>query len=247
MFRTTKGAPELWDPLTGNIRRLPEFSTDSGRTTIPLQFEPYQSFFIVFEKMISEAASGGKNFPEKIEVATLEGSWNVAFDPKWGGPANIHFDQLIDWTARPEEGIKYYSGIAVYRKTFDLPIDKTTIKNKRLYLDLGEVKNMARVRLNGHDLGVVWTVPWQVDLTEIVKQEENQLEIEVANLWPNRLIGDEQFPYDGIKNGQWPEWLVEGKERTSGRYSFTTHHYYKADSPLLESGLIAPVTIQRSE
>ena len=112
-----------------------------------------------------------------------------------------------------------------------------------MYLDLGKVSNMARVRLNGRDLGVVWTAPWSVDITKAVKAKGNQLEIEVVNLWPNRLIGDEQLPDDGIRRGQWPDWLKEGKPRTSSRYTFTTFKHYSKDSPLLESGLIGPVTV----
>ena len=98
---------------------------------------------------------------------------------------------------------------------------------------------------HGKDLGVVWTAPWHVSITNVVQRKENHLEIEVANLWPNRLIGDEQFPDDSIKDGKWPDWLREGKSRTSGRYTFTTKKYYKKDFPLLKSGLIGPVKIMR--
>lgn len=238
-FRTTTGAPELWDPLTGISRILPEFKTENGTTTIPLQFEPYQSFFIVFEKG-KIASAGKKNFIQTNIADTLEGTWQVSFDPKWGGPSKITFDQLQDWTTRPEEGIKYYSGTATYRKQFSFAKN-----NQRYYLDLGEVKNMARVRLNGKDLGVLWTAPWRVDITAAL-QKNNLLEIEVVNLWPNRLIGDAKLPDDGVKNGQWPAWLLEGKKRTSGRYTFTTYSPYKPDSPLLPSGLTGPVTIRTS-
>ncbi len=106
------------------------------------------------------------------------------------------------------------------------------------------MNNIARVKLNGKDLGVVWTDPWQVDITGIVQQEGNQLEITVINLWTNRLIGDEQLPDDGIKNGQWPEWLLQGTPRTSGRFTFSTYKHYKKDATLLRSGLIGPVTIK---
>ncbi|SIO54643.1 glycosyl hydrolase [Chitinophaga niabensis] len=238
-FRTTLGAPELWDPLTGTTRMLPEFKTESGTTTIPLTFEPYQSFFIVFEKG-KAAMAGKKNFIKTNIADTLEGAWQVSFDPKWGGPSKITFDQLQDWTTRPEEGIKYYSGTAIYRKQF--PFAKN---NQRYYLDLGEVKNLARVKLNGKDLGILWTAPWSVDITTAL-QKNNLLEIEVVNLWPNRLIGDAKLPDDGVKNGQWPAWLLEGKKRTSGRYTFTTYSPYKPDSPLLPSGLTGPVTIRAS-
>ncbi|MEO9021348.1 MAG: glycosyl hydrolase [Ginsengibacter sp.] len=246
-FRTTKGMPELWDPLTGKTRTLPAYKVNKGITTVPLQFESYQSFFIVFSNSKQETSSQKENFPSKQKLATLDGPWFVSFDPKWGGPAKITFDHLIDWTLRPEEGIKYYSGIAVYKKSFDLPKGVHAGKSKQLYLDLGETNNMAHVTLNGHDLGVVWTAPWRVDITDAVKLRGNQLKIEVANLWPNRLIGDQQLPEDGIKNKQWPEWFVKGEKRTSGRFTFTTYNPYKKGSVLFTSGLIGPVTIEQVE
>ncbi len=245
IFRSNKGYPELWDPLTGKTRRLPEFSVNDEQTTMPLQFDTYQSYFIVFAKGSIGATVRGKNFPEMEKIATLNGPWMLAFDSKLGGPEKVKFDTLMDWTCRSENGIKYYSGIAVYQKNFDLPTAGDTSNHKRLYLDLGNVKNMAHVVINGHDLGVVWTAPWKVDITGIVKQKNNQLEISVANLWPNRLIGDDHLPYDGVKDGQFPEWLLKGEKRTSERYTFTTYDPYNKNSPLLESGLIGPVIIQR--
>ncbi|HRO46079.1 glycosyl hydrolase [Agriterribacter sp.] len=248
VFRCDNSSPELWDPVTGEMRSLPAFMQGNGQTSIPLQFEPHQSFFIVFKKGKATAPVPGKeNFPEFKNIATLNTAWTVSFDPKWGGPEKIIFDQLEDWTTRPEEGIKYYSGIAVYSQRFDLLETGTGNKKERIVLDLGEVKNLARVKLNGKDLGVIWTAPWQVDITGVVKQEGNELEIAIANLWPNRLIGDEQLPDDGIKNGQWPEWLLQGTPRTSGRFTFTTFKHYKKDAPLLKSGLIGPVTIKQTE
>jgi hypothetical protein len=128
-----------------------------------------------------------------------------------------------------------------------MPVSKTSAENGHVYLNIGDVKNLARVTLNGHELGVLWTAPWQVDVTGIIKQKGNHVEIEVANLWPNRLIGDQQFPDDGVKDGKWPEWLLKNQARTSGRYTFTNFNPYKKESPLLKSGLIGPVTIQQSE
>jgi hypothetical protein len=246
VFRCDSGSPERWDPVTGEMRALPAFTQGDGQTGIALEFAPHQSYFVVFKKNETALPAPGKeNFPGFKVVANLSGAWTVAFDPKWGGPEKIVFDRLEDWTTRPEKGIKYYSGTAVYSQNFDL--ETTTGKNTRMVLDLGEVKNLARVKLNGKDLGVVWTAPWQVDITGTVKQKGNKLEIEVANLWANRLIGDEQLPDDGIKNGQWPEWLLQGKPRTSGRYTFTTYKHYKKDAPLLSSGLIGPLTIRKTE
>ena len=177
----------------------------------------------------------------------LEGSWDVRFDPAWGGPERVEFEELVDWTARPEEGIRHYSGTASYHRVFDLPAGLDPDVHAAIYMDLGKVNVMARVILNGKDLGVLWTDPWRVDVTHAIRPAGNQLEIQVVNLWPNRLIGDEQMPDDGIKDGQWPAWLLEGTPRTSGRYTFTTHRFYRKDSPLLASGLIGPVTLQYSK
>jgi len=245
IFRTDKGAPQLWNPVNGESRALPEFSVKEGRTTIALQLDGYESFFIIFSKNASIVKSGVKNFPAKTEMISLSGPWDVSFDTIWGGPAKVKFDKLADWTTRSEDGIKYYSGIAMYKKEFDLDIAEIKSNNDHIYLDLGEVKNMARVKLNGKDLGVVWTAPWKVDITQVVKNKANQLEIQVANLWPNRLIGDEQKPDDGIKDGKWPEWLLQGKERSSGRFTFASYRHYGKDEPLLKSGLIGPVSIHR--
>jgi len=132
-------------------------------------------------------------------VLELAGPWDVQFDPHWFYPDNgtggkIRFDQLVDWTKRPEEAIKYYSGIAVYKKTFDI---QSKSENQKMVLALGKLNNLARVRLNGRELGVVWTAPWQVEIPAgLLKSAGNELEIEVANLWPNRLIGDATLPPD---------------------------------------------------
>ncbi|MHC4799872.1 MAG: glycosylhydrolase-like jelly roll fold domain-containing protein, partial [Planctomycetota bacterium] len=119
----------------------------------------------------------------------MSGPWTVKFDPEWGGPESVVFDKLQDWTKRPEEGIKYYSGKATYHKTFDLP-ELLRESNRKIHLNLGKLNNVAQVRLNGKDLGIVWTAPWNVDITRAVLSTGNNLEIEVVNLWPNRLIGD---------------------------------------------------------
>ena len=235
-FRVSGKAPELWDPVTGQMRDLKEFTMLDERTDLPMRFEPAQSFFVIFRKSVGKAKAAGqgaiaqpparsssdsRNFPVATKLAELAGPWSVSFDPKWGGPESVVFGALEDWSKRPEAGIRYYSGTAVYRKTFDRP---QVPRRQRIGLDLGVVKNLARVRLNGHDFGVVWCAPWRVDITDTVKEKGNELEIAVANLWPNRLIGDQALP---------PE-----KRLTS-----TTWNPFKKDSPLLESGLLGPVTL----
>jgi hypothetical protein len=194
VFRVVGKRPELWDPVTGEVRDLAEFRRESDRTVIPLRFAPKQSWFVVFRRAAAGRGNPSKarNFPARADLATLSGPWEVGFDAEWGGPAKVIFEHLEDWTRRPEEGIRYYSGMATYRKTFDAP----RVRGGELYLDLGEVKNVARVCLNGKELGVVWTAPWRVAVVDAMKAKGNQLEIDVVNLWPNRLIGDGLLPKD---------------------------------------------------
>jgi len=243
-FRVDGRQPELWDAVTGEIRDLPDFDIDGGRTAVPLTFEPHQSFFIVFRKPAPNKEAIDPNFRALIMIARLEGPWTVSFDPKWGGPESVEFEKLEDWTLRPEDRIKYYSGTAAYRKSFDAPPAKG-----RIWLDLGTVHNIAAVSLNGKDLGVVWCAPWRVEISGSVLPRANALEIRVANLWPNRLIGDERFPADAEygRSGsllRWPDWLLKGVPRPSPeRLAFSTWRHYGPDSPLLPSGLLGPVTI----
>jgi hypothetical protein len=224
--------PELWDAVTGRMRDLPAYRIrDDHRLATMLRFAPRQSFFVVFRKPIAEPESGrssldndemlAKNFPKPAFLRQLTGLWNVRFDPKWGAPASAVFDQLVDWTERPEPGIKYYSGTATYAKSFDRP---GYDDHRVAILDLGEIRNVAQVRLNGKDLGVVWTAPWQVEITDVVKPTGNQLEIKVANLWSNRLIGDRHLP--------------EAQRFTK------TNIPLAGDARLLPSGLLGPVTVR---
>ncbi|OGD18772.1 MAG: hypothetical protein A2W03_12360, partial [Candidatus Aminicenantes bacterium RBG_16_63_16] len=253
VFRVSGRRPELWDPVTGTIRKLSAFAAKGERTSVPLRLEPFQSIFIVFREAEPPAAEGTPAPPDRdlraaAEIVMLAGPWEVSFDPEWGGPEKIVFDRLEDWSRRPEDGIKFYSGTAVYRKTFDLP-SSAAAEGGRLWLDLGTVRNIASVRLNGRDLGIVWCDPWRVEITDAVKWKADRLEIRVANLWPNRLIGDESEPPDaeygrGGNLARWPEWLLEGKPRPSpGRRTFSTWRHFAADSPLLPSGLLGPVRI----
>ena len=249
IFRDGTENAELWDAVTGDFYSVRTLVNLDGMISIPVLLEPFQSCFIVFNK--SGSAVGGKalklnSFAGRKTVRNLDGPWNVVFDTIWGGPAKIVFNKLTDWTARPEEGIKYYSGIASYSKNFDFP-EYLQFSSSELFLSLGSVKNLARISLNGKDLGVLWTSPWQVRITDCIKEKNNNLKIEVANLWINRLIGDEMKPYDGIENSKWPDWLLNGTQRSSGRYTFTTHHYYKKGDPLSESGLIGPVRIETTK
>ena len=228
-FRVTGRQPEWWNPISGECRDLPEFSDSGGVTSIPIRFEAFESGFVVFRKPASTPSRTGRNFPDRTPLVTLNAPWDVSFDARWGGPEKIVFISLDDWSKRTEPGIKYYSGKAVYRTTFDCAAD--VMKNKeRCSLDLGTVKNMASVKLNGKDLGIVWCDPWRVEIQAgCLLERDNRLEITVANLWSNRLIGDSALPQD------------KRLTRT------TWDKAYQPNAPLQESGLIGPVRIMVNE
>lgn len=223
-FRVAGLAPELWDPVTGEMRHAQDFSQTGGRTRVPLQFGSAGSLFVVFRSPAGKARRTGDNFPGFETVTEMAGPWTVRFDPKWGGPESVIFDALTDWTKRPETGICYYSGLATYRAS--LQWAGAPSAKEHLFLNLGEVAVMARVKLNGKDLGTVWTSPYRVEITGALRQGENDLEITVANLWPNRLIGDQLLPEEK-------------------RFTWNTWNPYTKDSPLLKSGLLGPVTVLR--
>jgi hypothetical protein len=224
-FRVKNRTPEIWDAVTGKINNKVGFRQVNGRTEIALKFDAFQSWFIVFP--VSSSASTVKNlnnFPELKPVQELTGAWNVAFDTNWGGPKTIEFASLQDWSQHADERVRYYSGKAIYTKSFDF---KVGTDHKPVYIDLGIVKNIADVTLNGKHLGIVWTAPWRIDVSSALKNGENILKIEVINLWPNRLIGDAA--------------LLAEKHLTN------TNIVFKPDAPLLPSGLLGPVTVQIEE
>lgn len=266
-FRVAAKAPELWDPASGEIRPLRHFQAAGSRTFIPLHFEPRQAFFVVFRLPLGATQpAGGADFPALRQMFQFSGAWEVDFDPQRGGPGRLAFDALADWTQRSEPGIRYYSGPAAYRREFDLPAGVRP--GDDLFLDLGLVRNLARLRLNERDLGVVWCAPWRWQISGGLRPSGNRLEITVVNTWVNRLIGDEQEPEDadlvlwnppdrkggyarevagrGLKD--LPAWLLEGTARPSPRrFTFTSWRFYPKEAPLELSGLLGPVTLLRTE
>ena len=184
-----------------------------------------------------------RDVPPPIE---LSGSWNLSFPPNWGAPVSVTLDRLISWTSHPVAGVRYFSGTATYEKDIEISAERLSA-GRELWLDLGEVKNFAEVFFNGQSLGVLWKPPFRINLTAAAKPGANKLEIKVTNLWPNRLIGDEQLPPDcewnGLKLKAWPQWLLDGKPSPTGRLTFTTWHHWTKGDALLESGLLGPVTL----
>jgi hypothetical protein len=245
-FRITGKQPEFWWPDTGRTEPVNDFEITDGVTRIPLRLDPSGSVFVVFRETTQVNKGSGKNWVDTVPVQDIAGPWAVAFDPKWGGPAQVTFDKLEDWSKRPEDGIKYYSGTANYQTKF---IYKPTSAPTKIYLDLGKVAVMAEVRLNGKDLGILWKPPYRVDVTGVLRSGENTLEIKVVNLLINRQIGDEQLPEDSDRKPDgtlraWPEWVQEGKPSPTGRFTFGTWRLWKKADALVESGLLGPVTIQ---
>jgi len=223
-FRVIGKRPELWDAVTGEIRNLPVFKQNGESTSVPITMAPSQSWFVVFDKSIEKSAADNdvSNFPKEQDILQINGPWEVSFDSKMRGPQNpVVFNKLEDWTKSPEKSIRYYSGTAVYRTKFNL----NSIPNaNHIYLNLGNVSAIAHIKVNGIDAGGVWTTPWQVDISKELKTGENQLEIEVANTWVNRLIGDLNLP-------------------KTERKTWTNIDPYKPDSPLESSGLMGPVKL----
>jgi hypothetical protein len=166
----------------------------------------------------------------------------------------VTLPKLISWPEHANSGIRYFSGTATYVKDFELPVASLSGSNadRVVILDLGRVKNFARVRINGKELAVLWKEPFQVDISNAVRKGTNHLEVAITNLWPNRLIGDEQLPSDVEWNGSklkgWPAWMMSGLPRPdSDRLTFTTWKFYGRSSALLESGLLGPVSLRTSK
>ena len=180
----------------------------------------------------------------------LSRNWSLTFPPNLGAPASASFDQLISWPTHANPGIKYFSGTATYAKTFN--VSSSFLSGRAVMLDLGAVKNFATIRINGQPVATLWKPPFAIDVSKFVRVGSNRVEVKVTNLWPNRLIGDEQLPPDvewnGIQLKRWPDWLTKGEPRPkTGRIAFTTWHFYNKESPLLESGLLGPVVLRSAK
>jgi hypothetical protein len=224
-FRVEGKTPELWDAATGASKPV-SFKIADGRTTVPLKLDPYGSVFVVFREAAS-APSVELPEPKETQVAELDdalnSNWSVSFQPNKGAPEMVPFDRLSSWSDSTVDGVKYFSGTATYSKTIQIPESRLT-PGAHYWLDLGDVRDVAEVAVNGKYLGIQWKTPFKVDVTDALKPGSNQIVIQVTNLWVNRLIGDQQ------------SYAVK-------KYTFTDIAPYKADSPLLPSGLLGPVRL----
>ena len=223
-FRISGKSPELWSAVDASIRELPAYSQTEKTTSVPLKLEAFESQFIIFRKNASKSANSDLtiNFPVGKTVTELNENWTVSFDNTMRGPKNpVEFNKLTDWTLSQNDSIKYYSGTAVYRKSIQLSDIPTY---KKLILNTGNLTSMARIKVNGKDVGGVWTAPWQVDISSAIKSGSNLIEISVVNNWMNRLIGDLKIPVN-----ERPTWSPVIR--------------YKADTALQPSGMFGPVKI----
>ncbi len=221
-FRITNKQPEFWDPLSGAIRDAEVYAATDNAISIPIAFAPYGALFVVFRKPW-RAPTGTNNFSDYRPVYELKGPWTIAFDPQWASPAVTEVPRLQCWTQHVEADIRHYSGAATYTKRFDMP-EVVIGMDTTLLLDLGTVHEIASVRLNGKTLGVLWTPPFQAEVTHVLKETDNLLEIDVVNNWANRLIGDAGLP--------------EAQRRTS-----TNVTKFRPDMSLTPSGLLGPVRL----
>ena len=215
--------PQLWNATDGTVRTLPQFTpaTSGEGITIPVELDPLESAFIVFRKDIPKS-EGGVNYPEAKVVADLSTtSWTVSFDAGRRGPKEpVVFESLTDWSVNPDKDIANYSGKAVYKTNFNI----SGLPEGQTYVDLGKVMVMAKVKVNGEYAGGAWTHPYRVNITPMLKDGDNTIEVEVVNTWRNRLIGDAALA---------PE----------ARLTKTNFEIVNASEPLQSSGLLGPVRI----
>jgi len=234
-------------PVTASAGQPPQWETsvDAGGAAVVKAWSNGNLALCTASGKILHADAADLPAPQEIA-----GEWNLNFPPNWGAPPTVTLDKLISWTDHTNNGVRYFSGTATYEKEIEIPAGRLAA-GRELWLDLGALKNFAEVSLNGQSFGVLWKPPFRVNLTAAAKTGINKLAVKVTNLWPNRLIGDEQLPDDREWNGkqlkEWPQWFHNGQPSPTGRLTFTTWHHWTKDDALLESGLLGPVTLRTAE
>src|SRR5688500_1341406 len=266
-FRQKGKVPEMWNPLNGEIIKLPIYDQANDYVNVPLTLPPFGSLFVVLRPgrsgeqysrigngadfppveytkhgiyfweqanvKLTESGGAEKEVNNKVHAQLVDGAWEVFFPEGAGAPKRAIFPKLISWTDSEVDGIKYFSGVATYKKTFQHEINSIYLKNKRVYLDLGDLSHVGEVWLNDQSLGITWAKPYRFDITGILKPGDNTLVIEIANTWSNRLVGDavtgDKFTSTNITNTN-----VFGLNHTRVAWK---------EVPLIRSGLLGPVKI----
>ncbi len=235
-FRVNGRRPELWNPVSGKIdTEIGAQATADGRTRVTLDLPQDGSMFVVFRKSGRASGAEGRASQGQISQAvSLPGPWDVRFQAGRGAPEEAVFETLVDWTKRPEEGIRYFSGTATYAKTIEVTAEQAT---RKAVLQLGAVAALAQVWLNGKDLGIVWTAPWQVEVTGALKAGRNELRIAVTNPWANRLVGDAALS---------PEKRITKSNMAfeKGKRTLKAYQGFASEDALQPSGLQGPVTLE---
>ena len=272
-FRQPSKIPEIWNPVNGEIVSVPIYYWKDQYIKVPITLPPYGSYFVAFRKgspsptytsvnpsdanpplmeftkdgilFLKEGSyelkgkAGSKVIDNKPKADVLKGEWSVSFTKGWGAPETAVFPELTSWTKNKNEGIRYYSGIGTYHKTFHFVKNPTLENSERIFLDLGNLSKVAEVWLNGNSLGISWAKPYRFDITKWIQNGENKLVVEVANTWSNRLTGDAitgvQFTHTNVLTTIIPGANIWGSDQSQVPW---------AKVPLIESGLLGPVSIQ---
>ena len=257
-----EGQPELWYPGTGETEFLNGAASAEGYVRLPLKLGPQESVFVTFRSGNAWRESRRRATARSMQIG---GPWSVSFEPGRGAfAAPLEMESLSPWSDSQDPGVRYFSGTATYRTKFTLSKDDA---RSVFALSLGEVRDIARVRLNGRDLGVAWCAPFEARTLDAAREGENELEVEVTNGWHNRLLGDHRLPGDDCEWGPWrthqsdmsgtqescgrglkriPDWAwnADGSRPSAGRTTFTSWDYFTGGERPVPSGLLGPVALR---
>ena len=267
-FRCAGKIPEIWDAVRGTQADATRWTIADGRTEVPLHLEPHESMFVVFrrsagDRMAATPAAARSSLPAPLpEPIEIKGPWTVTFQHPAGPRQTVRLEALSSWTESEDADIRYFSGTARYATEITIPGDARSA-NAPLELDLGDVRDLAQVRIDGRLVGTIWCPPHRLDVTAALSPGVHRLEIDVTNTWANRLIGDHLEPEDcrwakevmqphadGTKTSggrgldAFPEWVLTNSPRPTARRAFSSWDYFTKDSPLRESGLLGPVVVR---
>ena len=220
-FRVTNSVPQIWYPETGEIRRPAAFRFAKDRAELPVELGPSESIFVVFdpaEKILPETPV--QTFVNTSPLMEIRGPWKVSFEGL-EAPSPQVFEKLIPLNKHDNQALRFFSGTAAYSTTFE---PRALDSASRIFLDLGEVREVAEVALNGESLGIVWKPPFRFDVTGKLRHGKNEVVIRAVNTWANRLIGDAALP-------------------EAERHTWTSFTHYKKTDAIPDSGLIGPVTL----